>query len=94
MTRFEWLKFAHVLLAVIWIGGSIVGNILASRAAKADQKHRLGFVEDVTALSDRVFAPAAIGTLVFGVLMVLDTDSLSFGDTWILIGLGGVLSVL
>jgi uncharacterized membrane protein len=46
-------------------------------------------------VAQRVFAPMAILTLIFGVLMVLDTEAIGFDQTWITIGLTAiVLSII
>ena len=91
MTRYELLKFIHILFAVVWVGGGLLALVLATRAQKASQAHREGLAHDMEFVAKRIFAPASIVTLLFGILMVLDTDAFSFGDTWILIGLGGIL---
>jgi uncharacterized membrane protein len=90
VTRYELLKFIHVLFAVVWVGGGLLALLFSIRTQRASREHRLGFARDMTFAADRVFAPAAMTTLLFGILMVLDASALSFGDTWILIGFGGI----
>ena len=41
-------------------------------------------------LGPRLFGPAAMGTLLFGVLMVVVGEGVGFADLWIIIGLVGV----
>lgn len=91
METFEIYKFLHVSMAIIWVGGGIFGAILTARAKTASPAHTLGIARDMAFVSGRVFAPAAILTLVFGVLMVLDADVFEFEQTWIAIGLGAIV---
>lgn len=91
MDTFEIYKFLHVTTAIIWVGGGIFGAILTRRALGASAAHRLGIARDLAFVSRRVFAPASILTLVFGVLMVLDADAIEFEQAWIAIGLGAII---
>lgn len=91
MDTFEIYKFLHVSLAIIWVGGGIFGAILTERAKSTNPEHRLGIARDMATVSSKVFAPAAILTLLFGVLMVLDVEAIEFQDTWISIGLGAIV---
>jgi hypothetical protein len=52
--------------------------------------HRLGYARDIEVLSNRVFAPASIAALLFGILMVLEIDAFDFSQAWILIGIVGL----
>jgi uncharacterized membrane protein len=88
----ETLKFLHVLLAVVWVGGGVLTTILAGRARKAEASHRIALTHDIDFVASRVFAPTAILAGVFGVWMVLKTAAWSFGDTWIVIGLSGFVA--
>lgn len=88
METFETYMFLHVSAALIWVGGSLLAAVFTERAKKADPAHRLGIAGDLAFASRRVFGPAAMATLVFGVLMVLDADAVDFSDAWISIGLG------
>ena len=90
METFEIYKFLHVTMAIIWVGGGIFSTILVHRARTASEAHRLGIVTDMESVSNRVFAPAAVLTLLFGVLMVLDADAIEFSQTWIIIGLSAI----
>lgn len=87
MDAFEIYKFLHVSAAIVWIGGGVFGAILTERAKAATHEHRLGIARDMAVVSGRVFGPAALLTLVFGILMVVTTDAITFGQTWVVVGL-------
>jgi uncharacterized membrane protein len=91
VTLFDWLKLIHVLAAIVWLGGALVTGVLVLRLKLAEPGHRLGFARDLAFVGERVYAPAAVVSLVFGVWMVLDRDAYEFSQAWILIGLIGLL---
>lgn len=65
------LKFAHVLAAVLWVGGGfttiIAGIVLAGRSTAQTQ---LAIVQAVVLLAPRLFIPASILTLATGVALL------------------------
>jgi uncharacterized membrane protein len=65
------LKFAHVLAAVLWVGGGftviIAGVILAGRSTAETQ---LAVVRAITLLAPRLFVPASVFTLASGVALL------------------------
>ena len=84
------LKFAHVLAAVLWVGGGfatiIAGIVLSGRATAQTQ---LAIVQAVTLLAPRLFIPASIFTLASGVTLLFVA-----GWGWqpfTVLGLAGVL---
>ncbi len=91
MSKFEIFKFIHVAAVIIWVGGGVLGALFAQRAKKADPAHTLGIVTDMELVSRRVFAPASGVALLFGILMVLDADAIDFEQTWISMGIGGIV---
>jgi hypothetical protein len=82
VSRYEFLLFAHVVGVIVWLG---TGAAFALIAIFGDREllPRLGPLG--AKLGPRVFAPAALGTLVFGILLVLDGDW-SFDPLWIELG--------
>lgn len=87
MEAFEIYKFLHISFAIVWVGGGILSQFLTARARRAGPTQVLGIARDMEFASSRVFAPAAMLTLVFGILMVVDFDGYTFSQTWIVIGL-------
>lgn len=84
------LKFAHVLAAVLWVGGGfatvIAGIVLAGRSAAETQ---LAVVRAVVLLAPRLFIPASIFTLASGVTLLF-----AAGWGWqpfTVLGLAGVI---
>jgi uncharacterized membrane protein len=84
------LKFAHVLAAILWVGGGfaiiIAGIVVAGRSTAQTQ---LAIVQAVVLLAPRLFIPASIFTLASGVILLFVA-----GWGWqpfTVLGLGGVL---
>ena len=91
MNRLEIFKFLHVLGAVVWVGAGTGLFLLALRLrADGDRASIVAIGRQTESLAKMLFMPAAIGTLVFGVLMVATEARFSFGDLWILIGFAAV----
>ena len=94
MSWYEFLKFVHVVMAIIWVGGAITIQVLAFRILKTNDPIRLAnLTSDAGALGERLFAPASGILVIAGVLMVLDSGW-DFSDTWIVIGIIGFLATL
>ncbi len=87
------LKFLHVSSAVIWIGGAFIMVMLATRADRsADDKILVDVVRQVAWAADRVYVPASISTLVFG--LILAWYASLWANLWIILGLLGVASTV
>jgi len=87
MSRYEFLLFVHVAAVIVWLG---TGTALALIAIYAERSRDRALAERLGTLAawlgPRVFAPASLGTLVAGILLVLD-GSWSFHRLWIELGL-------
>lgn len=94
MSAYLAFKYLHVLSAIVWIGAGVYGLFLLSRLLAAGDEVAVAFLEAEEAAGNRVFAPAAMSTLLFGVLMVLSDDALGFGTTFVVIGFIGILASL
>ena len=93
MTRYELFKFFHVVGAIAGVGGGLGLTILGRRLVAAkDHVTLISLNEQGKALGNRLFVPAFLLTLGFGVAMVIDTPAIGFGDLWILIGFGGIVA--
>lgn len=89
MTRYDLLVFLHVAAVIIWLGAGFLLSLLVFGAARAgDRMAELRHHGDVEWLAPRLFIPASMGTLVLGILLVVDGPR-SFGDLWIVVGLAG-----
>jgi len=91
VTLFEWLKWIHVLAAIVWLGGALITQLYVLRLKNAEPAHRIGFARDLLFAGQRIYVPAASVALVFGVWMVLDRPAWAFEQTWIIIGIVGLL---
>jgi hypothetical protein len=89
MNRYELLLFLHVVAVIVWLGTGTALALLAL-VARGDRVllERLGPLGRT--LGPRVFAPASLGALVFGILLVLD-GSWTFEPLWIKLGFGAFL---
>lgn len=87
---YEWLKFGHVVGAIIWVGAGIAFSFVTLRLADADLPTKKAFAHAAEKVGP-LFPLAALLVLGLGIWMVLDTPAIGFGDTWILIGFGGIL---
>ena len=89
MVRYELYLLLHIAGAVVWLGGGLLLTLQAMRAERAASPERMrDLFADVDALGNRVFVPASLLVLVFGVLMVVD-GPWGFGELWIALALGG-----
>ncbi len=85
MTLDTWLHFLHVLSATVWVGGGLILSVIGARARRSDDPARIAdFAELLTYVGIRVLMPAVVGTLVFGVWMVLENSEWSFRQFWVL----------
>jgi uncharacterized membrane protein len=85
MSRYEFLLFMHVVAVIVWLGTGTALTLVAIYAARSDREllQRLGPLGRV--LGPRVFAPASLGALVFGILLVID-GSWTFDPLWVRLG--------
>lgn len=89
MELYHLFLFAHVVCAVLWLGGSAALMFLAWRADRAgDAAGLLSTLRSVTVLAPRVFVPGSALVLVTGLLMVW-TGSLAW-EAWIVLALVGI----
>ena len=88
---YNLFQFLHVSAAIVWIGSGIGLMALMGAMSKAgDQATLMATSRHIETMAPRVFGPAAMGTLIFGIATVLTGEGISFSDTWIVIGLVGV----
>lgn len=87
---YDLFKFLHVATAIMWIGSGVGFLVLTARLATVDRSGLLAVMAQSDALGKRLFAPSAMGTLVFGIITVLLSDgNYSFEEPWIVIGFAG-----
>ncbi|MGI8861720.1 MAG: DUF2269 family protein [Gaiellaceae bacterium] len=88
MSWFQLLLFAHISMAVIWVGGGLMMQFFGIRASMSGDPSRLATLgEDIEWIANRVFIPGSLLAFVTGILLVAESDFYGFGDDWIVIGL-------
>lgn len=91
MDSYTLYKFLHVASAVIWVGSGVGLFALTLRMQRiGDRPGVLAIGRHAEALGKVLFMPASLSTLLWGVLMVLTTDTLGFSTTWIVVGFVGI----
>lgn len=95
MSWYEILKFVHILMAAIWVGGALAIQVLAARIRGESDGMRLAALSrDAGFMGERIFAPASGILLLAGILMVIDSPAWDFDDTFVVIGLVGWAATL
>ncbi|MDQ5821067.1 MAG: DUF2269 domain-containing protein [Actinomycetota bacterium] len=79
-------KFLHVVLAVVWVGGAIMLQVLAQFALRSKLPGRTAeFARETEWVGTRIFTPASILVLLIGIWLVYD-GNWGFGHFWIIAG--------
>ena len=82
---YDWLKAFHVLMAIVWVGGNVILQVLATRIMRQnDPTKTASFAGDAEWIGNHVFAPASGLLLVLGVWMVIEEPAWTFAQFWIL----------
>jgi uncharacterized membrane protein len=89
-TWFGIFKIVHVGFAVFWVGGGILLTVLALRAERSKDPEDLATIaRQASFVGEKLFAPASGIVLAMGIVMVINSPEIGFGDTWVIIGLVG-----
>ena len=89
MSYYEVLLFLHVATAIVWLGSGFFLQMLVWRAGALDDRPLLqGVANNSGWMAQRIFIPASLAVLVFGILLTIE-GPWSFGDLWIVLGLAG-----
>lgn len=91
MTYREILLTLHIAGAGTWLGANIVQAVVPPLAARQGVAALAGWYRTSSALSGRLYVPAAIVILLTGVLMVLDSEAYGFGELFVTIGFGMIV---
>ena len=85
----DWLLLAHILAAMVWIGGITVLGALAIHALRDDDPHATGrFLRGLRKVGPIVLAPAPVLLVAFGAWLVAESAAWDFGQLWLQLGLG------
>src|SRR3954451_2313047 len=94
MSLYEFLLFLHIAAAIAWIGSGSLLNLLAFRYdTAADHEGLRRIAKEAGELALILFVPASVAVLILGILLTID-GPWSFGDLWIVVGLGGIASTI
>jgi len=89
MSVYELLLLLHIISAIIWVGAATTYFALELRTdLSGDLEREASQNDDAAWLAPRLFIPASMATLIFGVLAAIE-GNWDFGSLWIIIGLTG-----
>jgi hypothetical protein len=90
MTRYDLLLFLHISFVTLWVGAGMLFHILGFRADRARNEAAMRQIfDDLVALSTTFFIPVSLLVLVFGILLVAESDVWTFDMLWIDLGFVG-----
>lgn len=91
MTYREILLVLHIAGAGTWLGANVVQAVVPPAAARAGSSTLAGWYRITSALSTRLYMPAAILILVTGILLVLQSEAYGFGSAFVTIGFATII---
>src|SRR5438132_9851216 len=83
MTQYQLFLFLHIVSVILWLGAGTVLGVLWLHPDAA-LRERIGSLGEW--LGPRIFAPAALGALAFGLVLVHE-GSWTFHPLWVKLGL-------
>ena len=91
MNWYGVLKVAHVLSAIVWIGGGAALSILMARLLRSGDRATLApLIPQLARTMQAIGGPAAGLVLLSGIAMVL-VGRMTFRSLWIGLGFGGIV---
>src|SRR5215208_3721097 len=88
-TLYDWLLFAHIVAAMVWVGGVVVLGACSALVLRSGDTAMTGrFIGILRVVGPSVLAPAPAIVVAFGVWMVIDSDAWGFDQLWVSLGLG------
>lgn len=85
------LLILHIAGAGTWLGANVVQAVVPSLAAKRSSEVLAGWYRITSAMSSRLYIPAAVTILITGVLLVLENEAYGFGTLFVTIGFGMIV---
>ena len=90
MTLYEFLLFVHISATVVWVGAGLCSLVLAIGYDRdGDEPSIRRFLADQERLATRLFIPASLTVVLFGIALVIESDAWSFDQLWLVLGLVG-----
>jgi uncharacterized membrane protein len=90
VTLYEALLLLHIVAAIVWVGGAITIDILATRVIRVGGGVVAEFIQQIGWMGKAVFMPASISVLGLGIAMVAVNDAWTIGQLWIVLALVGI----
>jgi uncharacterized membrane protein len=91
MEPYDWLLLGHILAAIAWVGGAISMQVVGARLVKAETAEAVAaYARAAEWLAPRLFMPASLAVLGFGIVMVSVNEAWSIRQLWIILGLAGI----
>ncbi len=89
MTLFQVLLFVHLVAAMIWIGGALVGTLIGTFLSRqGDASAMSKFCMAFATIAGPAFGGSALVVLGTGIWMVADS-AIEFSALWISLGFAG-----
>ena len=83
-TLYDWLKFVHILAAMVWVGGLVVLGVLATQVLRSGESQAIArLVKNLGVVGPLVLAPSMLVVLGLGIWLVIDSDVWDLGQTWV-----------
>jgi len=83
MSTYEFLLVGHLLAAMTWLGGDLMIQMFYLRARVSGPVAVAQFAKDVEWIGLRVINTAALLVVIFGVLLVIDSEVFEFSQFWV-----------
>jgi uncharacterized membrane protein len=88
---YDWLLLGHILAVIAWVGGAFTMQIMGNRLVRAESAEAVAaFSRTAEWIGPRLYMPASLAVLGFGIALVSVSDAWSIGQLWIILGLVGV----
>jgi uncharacterized membrane protein len=88
---YDWLLLGHILAAIAWVGGAISMQVVGARLVKAETAEAVAaYARAAEWLAPRLFMPASLAVLGFGIALVSVSEAWSIRQLWIILALAGI----
>jgi uncharacterized membrane protein len=88
-----WIHFAHILGAIIWVGGGVMLSLIGARARRSEDVRAIAeFSRTLSYVGLRLFTPAVLVVIATGLWLVFTGSEWKFTQLWVLLGLGAFLA--
>jgi uncharacterized membrane protein len=89
MMTYTVAKYLHVVAAMAWVGGVLLAAVLTARSGSPDDEVAAAAITRVNRTSSRVIGPAAVLTLLAGIVTTM-IGGIAMSTLWVVWGYAGV----